>query len=289
MPPLKSFLYSNLLVSTGAVAGAVISRKIAMNHAAFSSCLLETDCRRIYETNTLLISLFLFSSTFCLYHFHEWFLTKEAKNTPRGQWILGNKKQILISIFLSAIASLFLFYFLPKKAQGLSLPVVFFSLLYTAPKIPLPFFIRLRALVRFKTIYLSVVWTFATTILPLEHLTSANLFYILTRFITFYTICFLFDFRDRVYDQKSGVPSYIHSLSHKNAEILLLALLGINLVSTGLLLYVLPFSIVISHWIPFPILFYYRKVFLYKSDDLYFYGYLDTLAFIGPLLSIIFL
>lgn len=282
-------LFSHILVSAGAALSVWVSTglfsALVSNHHGFCGTMEYKD----RFNDRLILCSFFFFSTLCLYHFHEWFLTENARKTVRGQWIVRNRHWILTIILISALGSLCSFYFLSEKHQWLSVPIILLSILYTAPKIPLKPFMRLRTLVRYKTLYLSLVWTYSTTLMPVDSLSVPVTLYAISRFITFYVVCFLFDYRDRVHDQDAGLPSYIHSLSVGKSRKILLSLLSVNVMMTLLLGLFLPYTIVIAHLLPLPVIFYFRNTFLTKNEDLYFYGYLDALVFIGPLCSLFFL
>lgn len=280
----KNLLYSNLLVSFGAAACAWYSANRFNERTIPGSQWLGPEI----VTGLLLPSIFLFFATFCLYHFHEWFLTKTAEQSPRGKWITSNRKGIRIGILFSGLCALLIFFFLNGNTQFMSIPLIVTSVIYTAPKIPVKPFIRLRPLVRYKTIYLSLVWTYATTLFPLESLSVAMLPYMLIRFITFYMVCFLFDYRDRFHDQEAGLHSFIHSLSNRKSELVLVLLVLLNISLIVLFQTLLPAE-KIAHILPLILIVFFRKKFLTKKEDIYFYGLLDTLVFLGPFTSLFFL
>lgn len=280
----KNLLYSQVLVSSGAAVCAWYSA-VRFEHRTTPATLF---LGKHEEMNTLFLCLFLFFSTFCLYHFHEWFLTENAEHSPRGRWIKANRTRIRLGILLSGLSTILIFFIMKERTQWLSTPLFLTSLLYTAPKIPVLPFIWLRPFVRFKTIYLSLVWTYATTIFPLETYSTDALSYAAIRFVTFYIVCFLFDYRDRFHDQEEGLRSYIHSLSTQKSETILGTLLLLNLL---LIVNIQTLSTAekIAHVLPLGLIFYFRKLFLTKEEDIYFYGLLDSLVFLGPFTSLFFL
>jgi 4-hydroxybenzoate polyprenyltransferase len=115
----------------------------------------------------------------------------------------------------------------------------FVTFLYSAPKIPVKVFARLRRIAIGKTIFLSFVWMYVTTILPL--LISANAWrpnftwLALSRFFLIYGICILFDYRDRDDDKANGIRSMITWLNEKGINILFACSVALFIIFTGAL------------------------------------------------------
>jgi 4-hydroxybenzoate polyprenyltransferase len=99
----------------------------------------------------------------------------------------------------------------------LLVPAAFATFLYTAAQLPQPVFKRLRKYAYGKTIFLALIWTYVTSILPLllakEPWTLDFTLYICSRYFFIYSICILFDERDREQDRLNGVKSLITYLS----------------------------------------------------------------------------
>ena len=63
-----------------------------------------------------------------------------------------------------------------------------------------------------KTIYLSFVWMYVTSLLPIlldGRITVAGILFCCSRFFLIYAICILFDYRDRENDKREGIRSMI--------------------------------------------------------------------------------
>lgn len=166
---------------------------------------------------------FIFSSTICSYSFH-WYLTaRSVIPSPRIDWLQQNRKIHLLFFFIGLIGSGILFFYLQNYWYWLLLAAVI-TFLYSAPKIPHPYFRALRKIALGKTIFLALVWMFVTTILPIavsqQPWRNDFLLFILSRFFLIYAICILFDFRDREDDKAAGIRSLITFLSNRNISVL---------------------------------------------------------------------
>jgi len=100
----------------------------------------------------------------------------------------------------------------------------FITFLYSAPKLPLPFFKDLKKIAIGKTIFLAFVWMYVTTILPIflagkTWQTEYSLF-AASRFFLIYAICILFDYRDREDDKHDGIRSMITYFNENGINIL---------------------------------------------------------------------
>src|SRR5690606_20360776 len=93
------------------------------------------------------------------------------------------------------------------------------TFLYSAPKLPQRAFVWLRKIAVGKTLFLTFVWMYVTTLLPalisevLVTWSTASL--ALHRFFLIYAICILFDFRDVEADKQQGIRSLITFLPEK--------------------------------------------------------------------------
>src|SRR5690606_4063103 len=82
----------------------------------------------------------------------------------------------------------------------------------------------------------SMVWTYVTTALPL--LVTSTLFttdvwlFIISRFFLIYSICIIFDYRDREDDKLDGIRTFITYLNEKGINFLFYFSLIIYAVST---------------------------------------------------------
>ena len=198
------FLFSGIFVSLGSVMMCMGTTVFLLN--------------QLPDRNFL---AFVFFSTMCSYNLH-WYLSRDAQtNGERLQWSQQNSYLqgflFLLGLFGSAFFALFLLKFWLWIGVA-----AFLTFLYTAPKIPLGQFKRLKNIAYGKTFYLSMVWMYVTCILPLI-VKSAQwnpdfIWFILSRFFLIYANCILFDFRDREEDLKEGIRSLITYLNERGID-----------------------------------------------------------------------
>ncbi|MDP4261565.1 MAG: UbiA family prenyltransferase [Bacteroidota bacterium] len=161
---------------------------------------------------------FIFLATICSYSFH-WYLSSEpAPPSPRMNWLQRNQNIYLILFIIGLAGSVFFFFDLLKYWPWLLLSAII-TFLYSAPKIPNKYFRQLRKIALGKTIFLALVWTHVTTVLPLivsdqPWRIDFSLF-ALSRYFLIYAICILFDYRDREDDKTKGIRSLITYLSER--------------------------------------------------------------------------
>lgn len=159
---------------------------------------------------------FVFFATLCTYSFHYYFTPPSSQHTKRNEWSQQNRTLLLL-IFLSGLAGT-IYYSIPMLPQWRYIvPAAIATFLYTAPQLPHPFFRRLRRYAYGKTIFLALIWTYTTSILPMllyhDQWETGFTIYATGRYFLIYCICILFDYRDRETDRQSGVKSLITYLS----------------------------------------------------------------------------
>jgi len=238
------------------------------------------------------LSGFVFFATICSYSFH-WYLTSHSE-IPSDRIVWTNKfRHIHVCLFITGIAgTAFFFFHLLHQWFWLSLSAII-TFLYSAPKIPQKHFRALRKIAIGKTIFLAFVWMYATTILPV--IISSKpwqpdiLFFILSRFFLIYSICILFDYRDRKDDKATGIRSMITYFSEKGINILFTCSLAIFILSSLTFLYY-GYSIkaVIFLLIPGIITGIFYNYAKQNFSDLFFYLVLDGLMMLSALLMIVF-
>jgi 4-hydroxybenzoate polyprenyltransferase len=182
--------------------------------------------------------LFVFFATTSSYNFH-WLLTTESHvDSVRLQWTRENRHWHVIYFLAGLIGAIgfgikFLEWWIWLGLAGV------LTFLYSAPKIPFALFQKLRKIAYGKTIFLSGVWTYVTTVLPAIfdwQKENDKWLFIISRFFLIYAICIIFDLRDRDSDKKEGLKSLITILSIKNVSKLFyfsLAVAGIAVMLTG--------------------------------------------------------
>ena len=191
----------------------------------------------LYQTYALIIERpvdiylagFVFFSTVCSYNFH-WALTPGlVAPSQRLQWDEKHESyHLLLSIagFIGAVA----FFFYLKEKWIYIIPSAVLTFLYSAPKIPLPFFQLLKKVAIGKTIFLALIWAYVTSALPVlieEAISEKAIVFFIGQFFFIYAICILFDFRDRENDKADGIRSMITYFNESGINILFVISVGV--------------------------------------------------------------
>jgi 4-hydroxybenzoate polyprenyltransferase len=205
--------------------------KTVFNYFLFTS-LFIAGCAMlmVYQVHELLslqfdlpaFLAFVFFASICSYNFH-WYLTPDTPSeNARVRWTQQHKKLHLAICAVGGMGATWFFFHFIHHWLWLAGAVVL-TFLYSAPKISAGPFSALRKIAVGKTLFLTFVWTYVTTILPIafsDTWNNTSLFFILSRFFLIYAICILFDYRDREYDRKEGIRSMITWLSQKGVNVL---------------------------------------------------------------------
>jgi 4-hydroxybenzoate polyprenyltransferase len=254
----------------------------------------------IWQTNRLLLGSppsgrllgFVFFSTICSYNFH-WYLTpRSASLSRRVLWTQRHKILHFILYLAGAVGSAVYFFYLSAYIPALCF-AAFLTFLYSAPKLPQRIFRHLRRIAVGKTLFLTFVWVYVTTVLPIivadARWNASFTLFTAGRFFLIYAICVVFDYRDREDDKTAGIRSLITQLDETGIDLLFgLSLVAFFLCNTGLsffhynafyiLLLLIPGGVVAAL---------YRKAKRNFSDYLY-YVVLDGLMMFSSLLMLIF-
>jgi 1,4-dihydroxy-2-naphthoate octaprenyltransferase len=155
---------------------------------------------------------FVFFSTICSYNFH-WYLTPADYSTSeRILWGARHKQLQLALCAIGGLGALYYAWLLRTHWLPLSGGAVL-TFLYSAPKLPQRAFVWLRKIAIGKTVFLTFVWMYVTTVLPAliscSPITPATIYFSLHRFFLIYAICILFDYRDVESDKQQGIRSLI--------------------------------------------------------------------------------
>ena len=233
---------------------------------------------------------FVFSSTVCSYNFH-WYLTPDAEGeNDRAQWTRNHKTLHVILFFAGLIASAWFLLDILYAWFWIFIAVAL-TFLYSAPKIPHKSFHVLRKVAIGKTIYLSFMWMYVTTLLPvLLHegpaVGKSAILFCSSRFFLIYAICIIFDYRDRINDKKQGIRSLITYLSEKGINILFYGSLFIFMISTiGLYFYHFNILSIIFLLLPGAIVLFVFKPAKRNFSDYIYYFVLDGLMMLSALFT----
>lgn len=241
----------------------------------------------------VLLYVFIFFSTVCSYNFH-WYLTqRSATGSERLQWALRYKSLHLVLYFIGLLGSFACFILLRQHWFWIAIGA-FVTFLYSAPKIPQKIFAGLRRIAIGKTIFLSFVWMYVTTLLPLlisgAHWQTGFTWLACSRFFLIYAICILFDYRDREDDKADGIRSMITWLNEKGINLLFALSMLLFVFFTGAL-YSCGFGAIIIFFLLVPGIIvaglynYAKRNF---SDYLYYFV-LDGLMMLSGLLLVLYI
>lgn len=218
----------------------------AFNFFIFSSIYIALCAMlMVSQTNKLLhldynfrqYLLFVFFSTLCSYNFH-WYLTPlTPAEELRVRWTQQHKILHLLFFTAGLIGSCIYFFYFTSYFLWMSISVLL-TFLYSAPKLPFRPFYLLRKIAIGKTIFLSFVWMYVTTFLPIifsgKKWQANDILFCISRFFLIYSICIIFDYRDRENDKQEGIRSLITYLNNSGVKKLFngsLLIFGISIFS----------------------------------------------------------
>ena len=155
---------------------------------------------------------FTFCGTLCSYNFH-WYLTPQSySGSKKAAWSVRNKRLHLALSIAGGLGAAFFGVQLLQHWQWLA-TTAFLTFLYSAPLIPHPAARWLQKIAIGKTLFLAFAWTHITSLLPIvlqqPIISDAEVVYVVQRFFLIYSICILFDYRDREQDLRQGIRSVI--------------------------------------------------------------------------------
>ena len=251
----------------------------------------------VHQTNHLLslnynkpaFLFFVFFSTICSYNFH-WYLTPvNAAETIRSKWTRQHKwLHILLIVVGIAGSVLYLIYFFEHWLWlGIAATLTF---LYSAPKLPSKFFGQLKKIAVGKTIFLSFVWTYVTSVLPVivanESWQMQHLLFCASRFFLIYAICIIFDYRDREQDKKDGIKSMITYFNDRGIDALFYASVFLFMITTfALIFFNFHLLVIIALLIPGIIVLGIYKLAKKNFSDYLYYFVLDGLMMFSALFT----
>jgi len=245
----------------------------------------------IFEKPSATLLLFILSSTVCSYNFHWWLTPTSVHSSQRINWAQQHKGLHLFLYITGFIACIIFFILLRQHWLAIAFGGLL-TFLYSAPKLPQTFFKALKKIAIGKTIFLAFVWMYVTSLLPVfvsgTPLNASILLFAVSRYFLIYSICILFDYRDRDDDKAEGIRSMITYFNEKGIDRLFIVSLLIFAVST-ISLYYFNFTILDIILILIPggiVAAIYRRAKTSYSDYL-FYFILDGLMMLSALLMLV--
>ncbi len=234
---------------------------------------------------------FIFFATISSYSFHSYLPTSEKEYSDKVSWVLRHKNYLLISLIAGAITSTIFLYFLRQDFK-LILTLIVFTVLYSSPKIKFENFTFFKRFGTAKTLYLAAIWTLVTVSLPLTMITSFNsnagILFFLNRFFLIYTVCILFDLKDKDYDIQRGIKSIVTILNEKKIHNILITCIILFFI-TSAAFYIFNSSIIIiaSLIIPGIVLFFLLKRSKETKSDYWFSFALDGIMMLSSVFYLI--
>ena len=236
---------------------------------------------------------FVFAGTLCSYNFHWYFtnVTGEPTIPYKAHWHIRYRK-IHLAIAVSAfLVAAFYGFQLLEHWVWLVLTALF-VFLYSAPKVPLPPFNKLKRIAYGKTVFLALAWMHVTTMLPmliqkLDWQTPHYLF-ALNRFFLIYAICILFDLRDRGHDQKEGIKSMITQMSLTQISVIYYGILFFWAATIFWMVLYFSTGVVLSLFLPGVLLLLGYQWLKRQQSDYVYYLILDGLMVLSYPLMLLF-
>lgn len=148
-------------------------------------------------------------STYLQYNLQRGYMIDQQNvYTDRSQWLLKNKKLMLISNGLALLIILFLCWSLSWTSIYIMVGAEVISMLYFMP----PF--NLRKYGYFKPFLISAIWVISCIVVPLieNKLIAAEVsgawYFVIAQFLFISVLCLLFDINDAESDKRNGVNTY---------------------------------------------------------------------------------
>jgi 4-hydroxybenzoate polyprenyltransferase len=265
----------------------------------FTSCFIA-GCALLmaYQTTDLLhlqydvrgYLIFVFFSTLCSYNFH-WYLSANATSeNARVKWTQHHKILHWVLTAIGGIGSVWYYFQFIHDWFWLSGAAVL-TFLYSAPKLSFGPFAGLRRIAVGKTIFLSFVWMYVTTFLPIaidgHHWNMIAFLFCSSRFFLIYAICIIFDYRDRDYDRKEGIRTLITYFNERGINNLFaLSLIAFAISTTGLYFYDFSALVVAILLVPGVIVMALYNTSKKNFSDYLYYFVLDGMMAFSSLLTL---
>jgi hypothetical protein len=232
---------------------------------------------------------FIFSGTLCSYNFH-WYLTppQAEKENRKRMWNQMNRK-LHMGLSVSGLVAAIYFAFGLREYNTFLFLTALLTFLYSAPKIPFKLFQLLKTVSIGKTFYLALAWTHVTIILPFitgnSSLDASAWLFILNRFIFIYSICILFDYRDRREDIEQNIRSMVTIMTEKNINLVFYSCIFLFYASLGLMIPFFSPVILVALGLPaLPISLLYSYFKTHTSDFNYYFILDGIMILSAPLL-----
>lgn len=152
-------------------------------------------------------------STYLQYNLQRgYMITQQNVYTDRSQWLIKNKKIMLVSNGLALLVILFLCWSLSAASIYIMIGAEIISTLYFMP----PF--NLRKYGYFKPFMISAIWVISCVVVPLIENKLISIepgmawYFVGAQFLFISVLCLLFDINDAESDKRNGVSTYANRL-----------------------------------------------------------------------------
>ncbi len=244
-----------------------------------------TTCNTFRINATFYFYTFIYCSTVSSYCLH-WALPQASGMASSRETWTNNNRTLLVSLgILHFLLGIYFFTQLPNGAIQYILPLVFFTFVYTAPKINYKPFILLRQIVVGKTLYLSLVICYTISLLPAllynASIDMALLLYCLTRLLVIYAICLLFDYRDKGFQEQKKIFTSLAEWPAPKVHTYIMAVLGVAIICSFINSKLMPAqhapTLILQTAIAAILILVLTKKALHSKNDYLYYGALDGL------------
>lgn len=234
---------------------------------------------------------FIFFASISSYSFHSYLPTSEKEYSEKVNWCIKRRSYFMALLITGTIGAAAFLFFLEQDLK-LILALILFTVLYSSPKIKFEKFTFFKRFGTAKTLYLAAIWTLVTVSLPLNIISTdtgaSGILFFANRFLLIYSICILFDLKDKEYDIQRGIKSIITILDEKKIELLFFICLILFFLSS-LVLYIFRDSglMVLTLISPGALLIFLFQKSKETKSDYWFSFFLDGMMMLSPILYLI--
>jgi 4-hydroxybenzoate polyprenyltransferase len=192
----------------------LVYANIFISIAGLSQVILTTLLFSIpINERTVSYMAFVLLSTFLQYNMQRGynFLEKHPED-ERNEWLLKNKKNLLIALGISLVSLLFLCNWLSWTSIGIMVGAELISTFYYLKPL------QLRRFGFVKPFIISMIWVVSCAIVPFienDLINAKTLLYCLAQFFLIASLCVLFDIKDKIIDFNEGVNTYANTYGTK--------------------------------------------------------------------------
>ena len=202
---------------------SLVYGNIFISIAGLSQVLLTTLLFSIpINERTVSYMAFVLLSTFLQYNMQRGynFLEKHPEN-ERNEWLLKNKKILLIALGISLVSLLFLCNWLSWTSIGIMVGAELISTFYYLKPL------QLRKFGFVKPFIISLIWVVSCAIVPFienDLINTNSLLFCLAQFFLIASLCVLFDIKDKIIDFNEGVNTYANTYGTKITKLIAFSL-----------------------------------------------------------------